>query len=312
MPEHRTSKAPEQPPNHQRSGPKPAGLPEDFPPQDFPEVLPNGPGPRRRSFRPGWRGMALVLALAALAWVYLELAAEGMSYEWQWNRVWRHFGRWTSHGFVAGPLLEGLVMTLGIAAAGFCLSTLLGLAAAVCRLSPWPFCRLVAGAYVELLRNTPLLLQLFFVYFLLSPLFSLGPFGSAVLALGAFEGAYMAELFRAGLLSVPRGQWEAALSLGFGLGEALRLVILPQAARNMLPPLTSQVVTLIKDTSLVSAIAVADLTMRAQAIIAETFLAFEVWLLVAAIYLALTLCASVPGWLLERRNGSQPEAAADS
>ncbi|MBD5539410.1 MAG: amino acid ABC transporter permease [Desulfovibrio sp.] len=233
-----------------------------------------------------------------------------MSYEWQWNRVWRHFGRWTAHGFVAGPLCEGLLMTLGIAAAGFCLSTLLGLAAAVCRLSPWPFCRLAAGAYIELLRNTPLLLQLFFVYFLLSPLFSLGPFGSAVLALGAFEGAYMAELFRAGLLSVPRGQWEAALSLGFGLGEALRLVVLPQAARNMLPPLTSQIVTLIKDTSLVSAIAVADLTMRAQAIIAETFLAFEVWLLVAAIYLALTLCASVPAWILERRNGSRPEAAA--
>lgn len=192
-------------------------------------------------------------------------------------------------------------MTLGIAAAGFCLSTALGLAAAVGRLSPWPFCRFAAGAYVQLLRNTPLLLQLFFVYFLLSPLLALGPFGSAVLALGAFEGAYMAELFRAGLLSVPRAQWEAALSLGFGLGQALRLVILPQAARNMLPPLTSQIVTLIKDTSLVSAIAVADLTLRAQAIIAETFLAFEVWLLVAAIYLALTLCASVPGWLLERR-----------
>ena len=270
---------------------------------------PNPGGPHRRA-RFGWRGPALLISLAALAFVYLELASEGMSYEWQWNRVWRHFGRWTAHGFVAGPLCEGLLMTLGIAAAGFCLSTLLGLAAAVCRLSPWPFCRLAAGAYIELLRNTPLLLQLFFVYFLLSPLFSLGPFGSAVLALGAFEGAYMAELFRAGLLSVPRGQWEAALSLGFGLGEALRLVILPQAARNMLPPLTSQIVTLIKDTSLVSAIAVADLTMRAQAIIAETFLAFEVWLLVAAIYLALTLLASVPGWLLERRNGSRPEAAA--
>ena len=270
---------------------------------------PEAKAPRRRA-RFGWRGPALLLALAALAFVYLELASEGMSYEWQWNRVWRHFGRWTAHGFVAGPLCEGLLMTLGIAAAGFCLSTLLGLAAAVCRLSPWPFCRLAAGAYIELLRNTPLLLQLFFVYFLLSPLFSLGPFGSAVLALGAFEGAYMAELFRAGLLSVPRGQWEAALSLGFSLSEALRLVILPQAARNMLPPLTSQIVTLIKDTSLVSAIAVADLTMRAQAIIAETFLAFEVWLLVAAIYLALTLLASVPAWLLERRNGSRPEAAA--
>lgn len=270
-------------------------------PQHHSAPAPDDSGPPTRRSRHAWRGTALLLALAALGAVYWHLAAQGMAYEWQWNRVWRHVGRWTAHGFVAGPLLEGLCMTLGIAAAGFCLSTALGLAAAVGRLSPWPFCRFAAGAYVELLRNTPLLLQLFFVYFLLSPLLALGPFGSAVLALGAFEGAYMAELFRAGLLSVPRAQWEAALSLGFGLGQALRLVILPQAARNMLPPLTSQIVTLIKDTSLVSAIAVADLTLRAQAIIAETFLAFEVWLLVAAIYLALTLCASVPGWLLERR-----------
>ena len=273
----------------------------------MPEHPPPGPAPSvppRRRVRLGLRGFALILALAALAWVYWRLAAEGMSYEWQWNRVWRHFGRWTAHGFTAGPLLEGLLMTIVIAVAGFCLSTLLGLAAAVFRLSPWPFCRLAAAAYVELLRNTPLLLQLFFVYFLLSPLLGLGPFGSAALALGAFEGAYMAEMFRAGLLSVPRGQWEAALSLGFGLGQSLRLVILPQAVRNMLPPLSCQIVTLIKDTSLVSAIAVADLTMRAQAIIAETFLAFEVWLLVAAVYLALTLCASVPGWFLERRNNA--------
>lgn len=273
-------------------------------PQHHSAAAADDSGPLSRRSRHAWRGAALLLALVALGAVYWHLAGQGMTYEWQWNRVWRHFGRWTAHGFEAGPLLEGLCMTLGIAAAGFCLSTALGLAAAVGRLSPWPFCRLAAGAYVQLLRNTPLLLQLFFVYFLLSPLLALGPFGSAVLALGAFEGAYMAELFRAGLLSVPRAQWEAALSLGFDLGQALRLVILPQAARNMLPPLTSQIVTLIKDTSLVSAIAVADLTLRAQAIIAETFLAFEVWLLVAAIYLALTLCASVPGWLLEHRRGA--------
>lgn len=247
-----------------------------------------------------WRLAALAAALAGLAWLWWTLAAQGISYEWQWNRAWRFIGRWTAHGFVAGPLLKGVVMTLGIAAAGFCLSVALGLAAAVFRLSPWPLCRLIAVAYVGLLRNTPLLLQLFFVYFLLSPLFGLGPFGSAVLALGAFEGAYMAELFRAGLLSVPRAQWEAALSLGLDVGQALRLVILPQATRHMLPPLTSQVVTLIKDTSLVSAIAVADLTMQAQAVIAETFLAFEVWLLVAAIYLALTLCVSLPALWLER------------
>lgn len=93
----------------------------------------SGPPPRPRRV---WRGAALLFALAALGAVYWHLAGQGMTYEWQWNRVWRHFGRWTAHGFTAGPLLEGLCMTLGIAAAGFCLATALGLAAAVGRLSP--------------------------------------------------------------------------------------------------------------------------------------------------------------------------------
>ena len=260
-------------------------------------------GSRRASYRLKQAGRFVALALAGwgLLWLCARIGAAVSDYNWQWNRVWRHLGRWTAEGFEAGPLLEGLGMTLGIAAAGFCLATVLGLGAAVLRLAPWPVGRLLAGAYVGALRNTPLLLQLFFVYFLLSPLFALGPFGSAVLALGAFEGAYMAELFRAGLLGVPRSQWEAGLSLGFGTAETLRLVILPQALRRMLPPLTSQIVTLIKDTSLVSAIAVADLTMRAQEVIAETFLAFEIWLLTAGIYLALTLCVSLPARRLERR-----------
>lgn len=247
------------------------------------------------------RYAALAGAGVGLLWLGARIAEAGAGYDWQWHRVWRYLGRWTATGLEAGPLLEGLGMTLGIAAAGFCLAMFLGLGAAVLRLAPWPVGRLLAGAYVGALRNTPLLLQLFFVYFLLSPLFALGPFGSAVLALGAFEGAYMAELFRAGLLDVPRSQWEAGLSLGFAPAETLRLVILPQAARRMLPPLTGQIVTLIKDTSLVSAIAVADLTMRAQEVISETFLAFELWLLVAGIYLALALCVSLPARWLERR-----------
>ena len=159
----------------------------------------------------------------------------------------------------------------------------------------------MAHVYVGCLRNTPLLLQLFFVYFLFAPAIGVGPFGAAVLALGLFEGAYMAELCRAGLQSVPRAQWEAGISLGLGVWNTLRLVILPQAVRRMLPPLTSQLVSLIKDTSLVSAIAVADLTMQAQVLIADTFLAFEIWLIVAALYLALTLCVALPARWMERR-----------
>ena len=202
---------------------------------------------------------------------------------------------------IPGPLLDGLGMTVRIALFGLALAVAAGLGAALLRLSPWPVARGMAHVYVGCLRNTPLLLQLFFVYFLFAPAIGVGPFGAAVLALGLFEGAYMAELFRAGLQSVPRAQWEAGISLGLGVWNTLRLVILPQAVRRMLPPLTSQLVSLIKDTSLVSAIAVADLTMQAQVLIADTFLAFEIWLIVAALYLALTLCVALPARWMERR-----------
>lgn len=250
--------------------------------------------------------LIFMVALAGLIyWVWQSLAAEGLHYEWQWNRVWRHFGRFTSAGFVPGPLLEGIVMTLGITVLGGIFSTIAGLACAILRLSPWPACIFIARVYVTLWRNTPLLLQLFFAYFLVSPLLCLTPFWTAVIALSLFEGAYFSEVFRAGLLSVGRGQWEAALSLGLSLYQALALVILPQGVRNILPALTNQAIALLKDTSLVSAIAVADLTMRSQAIVAETFLAFEVWLLAGAIYLLMALCIALPSLWLERRRSWQ-------
>lgn len=241
--------------------------------------------------------LGLWLARAVLS------GAEGVGYDWQWYRVWRYLGRWTEGAFVPGPLLDGLGMTVRIALSGLVLAMLAGFGAALLRLSPWAAGRGLAHAYIGCLRNTPLLLQLFFVYFLIAPMIGVGPFGAAVLALGLFEGAYMAELFRAGLQSVPRAQWEAGISLGLGAWGTLRMVMLPQAVRRILPPLTSQLVSLIKDTSLVSAIAVADLTMQAQVVIADTFLAFEIWLIVAALYLLLTLCVAVPARWLERRYG---------
>ncbi|MCH5276761.1 MAG: amino acid ABC transporter permease, partial [Desulfovibrionaceae bacterium] len=160
----------------------------------------------------------------------------------------------------------------------------------------------MAGAFLGAARNTPLLMQLFMVYFVVAPVFGLGPFASATLALGLFEGSYLAEIFRAGVAGLPRAQWEAAFSLGMGTAAACRHVILPQALRRVLPPLTGQVVSLIKDTSLVSAIAVADITMRGRVIITETFLSFEIWLLVAAVYLFLTLLVSLAARRLERHS----------
>jgi polar amino acid transport system permease protein len=119
--------------------------------------------------------------------------------------------------------------------------------------------------------------------------------------LSLFEGAYASEIFRAGIVSISRGQWEAGYSLGLNTFHTYRTIILPQAIRRILPPLTSQAISLIKDSALVSTIAIYDLTMQAQAIISETFLTFELWFTVAAMYLGVTLTLSVIVNKMERR-----------
>ncbi len=252
--------------------------------------------------RPIWRPLLLLGLLAALIWWVAASAAA--SYHWQWYRAWAALGAWTDAGFAPGPLLRGLGVTLQLTAAGLALALGIGVLLAGMRLSPSPTARLAAGLFLNVVRNTPLLMQLFIVYFIAAPVFGLPPFWAAALALAAFEGCYMAEIFRAGVGAMPRSQWEAALSLGMSVGLAARVVIVPQAARHVLPPLVSQIISLIKDTSLVSAIAVADLTMRARVVISDTFLSLETWLLAAAIYLVLTLMISVPARMLEKRSNA--------
>lgn len=239
--------------------------------------------------------------LAALLGGLLIQATQGMGYHWQWYRVPAYLAASTPDGVVFGPLLRGLGVTLQITAVSLVLAFLIGLATALLRLSGSVLGRLAARTYLELVRNTPLLVQIFFIYFVLSPVLEISAFASAVLALSLFEGAYASEIFRAGILAIHRGQWEAAFSLGLGTWHTYRLVILPQAVRHILPPLTSQAVSLIKDSALVSTIAIYDLTMQGQAIIAETYLVFEVWLTVAALYLAITLALSLTVAVMENR-----------
>lgn len=226
---------------------------------------------------------------------------EGFYYEWQWNRVWRHFGSYGPNGFEPGPLCKGLLVTVKITVVGTFLAVCFGLVAMFFRLSPWPLCIWTSRLYISIWRGTPLLLQLFFSYFLISPLLPFSPVWIAILTLAAFEGAYLAEIFRAAILAVPVTQWEAALSLGYSIPQGFRLIILPQALAYAQPALVNQAISILKDSSLVSAIAVADLTMQSQAIIAETFLAFEVWLLAGFIYIVLAITIALPGLWLENR-----------
>jgi polar amino acid transport system permease protein len=250
------------------------------------------------------RGWGIDLAkflgiLALLAWFVVHGSAD-LGYNWQWYQVPRYIFTWQDSWFVPGPLLTGLTVTLKITGWSLALAFVIALTTATMRLSSSFMARSVARIYLEFIRNTPLLIQIFFLYFVISPIVGLDRFSIAVLALSLFEGAYASEIFRAGIRSIPRGQWEAGYSLGMSTWDLYQLIILPQALRRIIPPLTSQGISLIKDSALVSTIAVYDLTMQGQAIIAESFLTFEIWFTVAAIYLLLTGCLSILVVLLKR------------
>jgi polar amino acid transport system permease protein len=247
-------------------------------------------------------GLFLIL-VGALCRVFY-LGAENLGYNWQWYRIPRYLGTIEAGVWRIGPLLSGLLTTLQVVMASLLLSLIIGLLVALMRLTRSPVARALASIYLELVRNTPLLVQIFLIYFVLAPILGIERFAAAVLALSLFEGAYASEIFRAGILAIPVGQWEAAASLGMPSFQLYRYVILPQALRNMAPPLTSQGISLIKDSALVSTIAIYDLSMRGQQLVAESFLTFEVWFTVALIYLCLTLGLSALVRLLEWRLGS--------
>ncbi|GAU07831.1 amino acid ABC transporter permease [Desulfoplanes formicivorans] len=238
--------------------------------------------------------------LGLLTWLIVHGSAD-LGYNWQWYQVPRYLFTWNEEGFTLGPLLTGLIVTLKITGWSLVFAFAIALTTAMMRLSGSFMARSVSRVYLEFIRNTPLLIQIFFLYFVISPIIGLDRFAIAVLALSLFEGAYASEIFRAGIRSIPKGQWEAGYSLGMTSFDLYRLVILPQTLRRIAPPLTSQGISLIKDSALVSTIAVYDLTMQGQAIIADSFLTFEIWFTVAAIYLVLTGFLSLLVTLMQQK-----------
>jgi polar amino acid transport system permease protein len=244
--------------------------------------------------------LQFLLLLTGLGWL-ARRSAENLGYNWQWYRIPKYLYSVGESGIVAGPLLLGLKITLVISLASLVLALLLGLVTAVLRLSNSFVARGLAIFYLETSRNTPLLIQIFFIYFVLGPVLGLDRLPSAIIALSLFEGAYASEIFRSGIESVPYGQVEAARSLGLTTFATYRHIVIPQAVRTVLPPLTSQAISLVKDSALVSTIAIYDLTMQAQALVAESYLTFEIWFTVAAIYLAITIILSLLVGILEKR-----------
>jgi polar amino acid transport system permease protein len=242
----------------------------------------------------------LALLVGAIAWLVLH-GAGGLGYNWQWYRIPPYLIRIVDGMVIWGPLLRGLGVTIEISAAGLVLTLAIGLVTALLRTSNSFAGRLLAGLYIQLVRNTPLLVQLYLFYFVLAPILGIGRFWTGIVCLAVFEGSFAAEIFRAGIEAVPKGQFEASDSLGLSRYIRLRRVILPQALQLMLPPLTGQAVSLIKDSSIVSVIAIFDLTNEGRTIISDTFMSFEIWFTVAAIYLVLTVSLSALASRLERR-----------
>nr|WP_239482155.1 amino acid ABC transporter permease [Pseudomonas insulae] len=203
--------------------------------------------------------------------------------------------------WAAGPLLWGLWTTLWISVVSGAFGLLIGLATGLCRLSKNPTLRDLSTVYVELVRGTPLLVQIFIFYFFIGTVLNLSREFAGVAALALFTGAYVAEIVRAGVQSIAKGQDEAARSLGLTAPQTMRHVILPQAFKRVLPPLAGQFISLVKDTSLVSVIAITELTKSGREAITTSFSTFEIWFCVAALYLLINLPLSQIANRLERR-----------
>ena len=273
----------------------------------------------------------VVLALAGLAaWIAWRVLV-GLEYNWNWGMIPQYLlFRADDDSWRMGMLLQGLVATVRLSLWAGVLAMLLGTAAGLARVGCTPLKRLVGGAYVGLVRNTPPLVLVFVFYFFLGDqlmlalgvedwVYSLsdtassrlgvlfGPmkrapqFFSAVLALCLFEGAYIAEIVRAGVESVDRSQWDASAALGMTRRAQLRHIVLPQALQRMLPALAGQFISTIKDSAIVAVISVQELTFQGMELMAATYRTFEVWITVTAMYFVLTFACSLLVRRLEAR-----------
>jgi glutamine transport system permease protein len=203
-------------------------------------------------------------------------------------------------------LLRGALITLQLTAVSITVGLICGSLIGIARLAPAPLIRLAARVYIDFFRGTPLLVQIFMIYFGIPALvrslglsFTFNQWTAAVIALSLNSAAYIAEIVRAGIQSIELGQREASESLGLDPVQTMRYVIFPQAFRRMIPPLGNEFISMLKDTSLVAVIGFEELFRRGQLAVAQNFRAFEIYFAVALVYLALTLLSSQVFSLLE-------------
>lgn len=253
---------------------------------------PAAPGSSRTDGVLGWLTAAhFALVLAVLAFVFVA-AFQHLQHPWNWEAPWRY----------RTLFWKGWLTTVGLASAALVLSTLIGATAALASECAFLPARAASRLYVEIIRGTPFLVQILVFFYVLAPVFRLeNRYLAGTLALSLFSGAYITEIIRAGLASIPASQWESARSLGLTTAQTYRLVVAPQALRVTLPPLAGQFVSLVKDSSLLSVIGVAEFALNAQQVSALTYGTLESYLPLAAGYLLLTLPISLWARALERR-----------
>jgi len=198
-------------------------------------------------------------------------------------------------------LPDGIVKTFQVTVFAILLALVIGLIAGLGRVSRIKIINRIATVYVEVIRGIPLLVQIFYIYYALGRIIKIPDIASAVIAMAVCYGAYLAEIIRAGIQSIHVGQMEAALALGLSRRKAMRHIILPQTFKVILPPIGNEFIALLKDSSLVSILAVSDLLRRGREFAAQTFQYFETFTVVALVYLIITLFFSWIVGLMEAR-----------
>jgi len=273
----------------------------------------------------------MVLAALAVVAVYVIHGIDAkVHYRWNWAAIPKYLARHdaASGGWVPGLLLQGLFTTIRLSIWTTLLATLVGLFVGLWKVSRSLFLRMVGTTFVGLVRNTPPLVLVFLFYYFLSdqilPLLKLdeilhrqspwvqdfvsliaappirfNSFISAVITMSVYEGAYIAEIVRAGIQSIDRGQWEASAALGLSRCRQMIHVILPQAAQRILPPMAGQFISTIKDSAIVSVISVQELTFQGMELMAATYLTFEVWITITLLYFVLTFGCSLAAARIE-------------
>jgi polar amino acid transport system permease protein len=216
-----------------------------------------------------------------------------LSYGWDFNAI---------SGYTS-VFLHGALYTLGFTVLTCVLGAMIGVGTAIMALAPTRFVTIPVKLYVGLFRCSPVLVQLIWFYYAFPELvgISMSPAGAALLTLSLYSGAFFSEIFRGGILAVDKGQWDGARALGMRRGAVMRRIVLPQALRTMTPPLINQIILNLKNTSLVSVLAVPDLLYQSQAITAATYRPLEVYTITAVIYVVLLAPLTAVVEHLERR-----------